>query len=156
MSIVALHEAAHAVTARVLGVQVVHAIAAGDNPHVRTRFRRSRTREETINSLKRLVAVDLAGPVIEEDPNSEAAETDRCHAFARTKKVIALKDGVAVDELDDIQLADASALYQHLAKEAAALVKDSWPLIARLAHRLDELGEMSGAQVDVILLEAQI
>lgn len=150
MSIVALHEAAHSAIARILGVPVVHAIAAGGNPHVRTRSRRGST-----DWLKRLAVIDLAGATVEDDPHCAAAETDRQNAFGRCRRVIALEDGVGVDELDDIQLADASALYQHLAAQAAALVKENFRLIGQVAHRLDDAGELSGAAIDAIILDAR-
>jgi len=60
MSADALHESAHAVVAHRLGVIVVHAIAEGDNPHVRTRspWGSDATKVET---LQRQAIIDLAG-----------------------------------------------------------------------------------------------
>jgi hypothetical protein len=156
MSTVSLHEAAHGLIAALLpDTQVLHAIAAGDYPHVRTRVRMGRTREEKIAGLQRFAIIDLAGVSTEDDPAGAAAETDRKNAYRRCLEVVATEDGVNVEELDEIQLADAAALYQHLAAQAAKLVKENWPMICRVAHRLDDAGELSGAAIDAVLLEAR-
>ncbi len=157
MNLIALHEAAHATVARLLGVRVKHAIAAGDYPHVTTLTpRKDGDPDELANWQRRLAVIDFAGAIVEDDPNGAAAVTDRENAFARSRQAIALEDGVNVEKLDDIQLEDASALYQHLAAEAAALVKANFPLVARVAFRLEDLGELSGSAVDAVLLELQV
>jgi hypothetical protein len=154
MSLIALHEAAHATIAAILpDMTVVRVVAAGTEPHCRTRWLRPRTREQEISVLRRLAMIDLAGAAVEDEPGSPAAATDRENAFHRCRRVIALEDGVEAGQLDEIQLADVSALYNHLTDQAMALVRDYWPVIGRVAHRLADMGELSGAAVDAIILE---
>jgi hypothetical protein len=71
---IALHEAAHSVVARKLGIEVMRASAAAENPGVRTRFRDSQIADDAV--------VALAGLAV--DYSSEAcaggfAERDRKH-----------------------------------------------------------------------------
>ena len=113
MSVVALHEAAHATIAHILGVRVKRAVAIGPDPHVRTLTPRRGDRDELANWKRCLAVIDFAGAAVETEAN-DAVETDRRNAFCRCRQAIALEDGVGVEELDGIQLADASALYQHL------------------------------------------
>jgi hypothetical protein len=139
--------------ARVLGVPVVHVVTAGDDPHVRTRCWIGGPAEENIRWLRKLVLIDLAGAAIED---GTTANTDRANAWRRCREIIAIENGIAItrlDQLDEYQLKDAAALMVRLMLEAAKLLREHYPLIARAAHRLDDLGEMSGAQVDAIMLE---
>jgi hypothetical protein len=48
---------------------------------------------------------------------------------------------------------DATELRRRMVKRAAALVAANWEMIHRLAHRLNEVGELTGEQIDAILLE---
>jgi hypothetical protein len=51
--------------------------------------------------------------------------------------------------------ADAEGLLAQLTRQAARLVRENRPLIARVAFRLAEAGGLSGAAIDAILLDAQ-
>src|SRR4029077_20751062 len=84
---VAKHEAAHAVVARALGIQVVHAIA-GDHPNVRTGYRPSDT--------EKVVAVDLAGLAVDFSTD-DAIEKDMTNARKRAREAVALRHGLAED-----------------------------------------------------------
>lgn len=53
------HEACHAVIARALGIQVLHA-TAGEDAHVRTRYQNC--------DLEKIVQVDLAGLAVDSSP----------------------------------------------------------------------------------------
>jgi hypothetical protein len=52
------HEAAHAVTARLLGTAIVRVCTDPDDPHVRTRHHAGRTAAERIATLVKLATVD--------------------------------------------------------------------------------------------------
>ncbi len=78
MNVVETHEAAHAVAARALGVQVIHATAESDNPHVRTKYKLGRTVQEAIRTIERLAIVDLAG-VERSDCSTIDSVTLLCH-----------------------------------------------------------------------------
>ena len=109
MSADALHESAHAVVAHRLGVIVVHAIAEGDNPHVRTRspWGSDATKVET---LQRQAIIDLAGAAIE-DQGSDAASADIKNAIARCGQIIEL-----------VGRGDAHKLIAGLSERAAKIV----------------------------------
>jgi hypothetical protein len=48
---------------------------------------------------------------------------------------------------------DATELCRRMAKRAAALVAANRLMIGRLAQRLNEVGEMSGEQIEAVLLK---
>jgi hypothetical protein len=48
---------------------------------------------------------------------------------------------------------DATDLCRRMAKRAADLVAANQVIIRRVAHRLDEVGEMTGEQIEATLLE---
>jgi hypothetical protein len=137
----ALHEAAHAVIARHLGVMVLHAIAEGDNPHVRTRSPWGPDDVTKVKTLERQAIIDLADAAVEDDPKSEAASADIANAIKRCEQII-----------DVVGRGDAAKLLSGLAERAAEIVIKHRPEIDRLAERLAEAGEMSGEQIDAILV----
>ena len=49
-------------------------------PHARTRVFVRKTREDRVAGLQFLALIDLAGAAAENDPENEAAETDRANA----------------------------------------------------------------------------
>src|SRR5215475_14128681 len=65
---------------------VAHAIAEGHDPHVRTRFRWSKSAAAKVEALKALAIVDLVGALVEDDPKSPAARTDRQNALDRCRE----------------------------------------------------------------------
>jgi hypothetical protein len=150
MSQTALHEAAHALAARKLKVAVLHVIATGENPHCRVRYRINGPIEEATDALHRQAVIALAGPQVEH-PGSSAAETDRLNALRYCCEAIAAERGNSLEALDANQLLAALNLFDRLATVAADLVKKNLPLIARLAHRLEDAGELSGAAVNMII-----
>jgi hypothetical protein len=91
--------------------------------------------------LKRRAIIDLCDMVIEADLQSLAASADRQNAFDRCREIVDLnEDG------------DAAQLLRRMAQRAAALVASKREMIDRLAHRLDEVGELTGDEVDAVLL----
>jgi hypothetical protein len=79
----ARHEAAHAIAARVLGIEVIGVCLAPDRSYLRTRYRIGVTAAERIDVLKRLAIIDLVGVVIERDPLAVASAADRENARAK-------------------------------------------------------------------------
>ena len=86
----ALHEAAHATVARLLGIPVVEASAVLPSPCVRTRHR--------IAELEKITMVDLAGLCVDTTP--EAIETDLANAKQHAQRLVRMRHGLALDELD--------------------------------------------------------
>jgi hypothetical protein len=125
IEIAALHESAHIVVAGKVGVKVVAVSIAADDAYVRTRHRRARTRAQAIDTLQRLVLVDLAGAVIEPVPG--AASDDLSNAERRIAEIIRLRHG---DEVD------AARLRRSLRARAETLVQDSLPEIMQMAAAL--------------------
>jgi hypothetical protein len=131
----ALHEAAHVVVAHVLGVQVVHAIGVGDDPHVRTRHWIGGPAEENARWPRRLAIIDLAAVTLEENPATTAS--DRANEMRR------------ISELGG----DPDTIAHLLTVTAGRLVRKHHAAIARVAQRLEEAGEagLSGAAIDELL-----
>lgn len=146
MSIVALHEAAHAVVAaRMPGTIVIHATIAADEPHVRTRVFMGRAAEDRIIGLKRLAVIDLAGAAVEDDLRSAAAETDRENAWRRCLEIATIEPSGGPHRLDHEQR--AARLYEYQFNQAGLLVERRWSLIEQVADRLRETGMLSGIEV---------
>jgi hypothetical protein len=77
---------------------------------------------------------------IEDNPKSEASVADRQNALDRCYQIIELRGR-----------GNPAELLGNTAKRAGALVIASRVTIEALAHRLAELGEMNGAEIDAVL-----
>jgi hypothetical protein len=109
---IAKHEAAHAVVARALGIEVVHATAAAKDAHVKTRCRASPA------TLEKLAIVDLAGLAV--DYSRAACEMDLRNATNHAQRVVLMRHGLAEDGLTDELRAEAAELVERLRVSAGA------------------------------------
>ena len=96
VDMVALHEAGHAVVARLVGIQVVRA-AAGDDAGVRTRYKPATTAAEDMSINERLVLIDLAGAAAEWMRLRQVWATDERNAMGRALGIVILRRGLARD-----------------------------------------------------------
>jgi hypothetical protein len=135
IAMTALHEAAHATIAKLVGIEVVSVSIDESNPHVRTRYRPGRTVAERIAALERLAVVDLAGTAIEPPP---ASAGDERNARRRIEQIIMLQYGLNDgDKLNTEQLAKAAELRRQLFAKAEHMVA------ANLRSIMDEAAQLS-------------
>jgi hypothetical protein len=142
------HEAAHAVVARALGVQVVRLVAAGDDPHCRTRWWRPRNDAEEIDAMERQALIVLAGEVkwSKRIRSRRARQTDAtpwriasappCRGWHRGRRRVR-----------------SAVCAGRIRVKAAALVEANMPAIARVTDALAERGRLDQADIKAILLE---
>ena len=154
---VSAHEAAHAVIARVLDLEVVRA-AAGKDAGVLTRSRLSRmaTAAEVMATLERLALVDLSGPVAERrhlgdacsaDELRDAASADEANALSRARGIVLERKVKSVDALR----IEAAELVEKLRARAASLVEENWPAIERVASALSGGEPLTGVAIDALI-----
>jgi hypothetical protein len=153
---VARHEAAHAVIGRAaLGVQVVRVVAAGDNPHCRTRFLFAGDTAEKIDAMERQAIIALAGLAVEKH-SPKARETDWRNALAYCLRIVLLQDGIEGDDVSDEQYVKGEILVEQLRVKAAALVEANMPAIERVADALAERGQLDQADIDALIFSNQL
>ncbi len=142
--VIAIHEAAHATIAQVLGVVVRRVSLAAGDPHVITATRRDVSAAKRMAALEKLILVDLAGPLAERRAVGEAdvgaCATDERNALSRALRFVLgqydLRRDLDLFDVDDAQRAEAVALVDGLRSRAAALVADNWLTINRVAELL--------------------
>jgi hypothetical protein len=138
----ALHEAGHAVVARLLDLEVTR-VSAGTDAGVRTRYRMTEI------NLQKVVLVDLAGQLAELRCLRERWETDERNALSRALRIVLLRRGLRDDQLTDELRAEAAELVERLRAEAETLVGDNWAAIGRVAFALAD-HPLTQAEVDAL------
>jgi hypothetical protein len=139
----ALHEASHAVCARLLGLEVTKA-SAGADAGVRTRW------QMTEGSLQKAILVDLAGQLAELHSLRERWRSDERNALSRALRIVLLRRGLRDEQLTDELHAEAQELVEQLRAEAETLVGDNWAAISRVAGALAD-HPLIQAEVDALL-----
>jgi hypothetical protein len=140
---IALHEAGHAVVARLLDLEVTK-VAAGMDAGVRTRY------QLTEGNLEKAIIVDLAGQLAELHGLQERWQTDERNALSRALRIVLLRRGLRDDQLTDELRADAETLVAQLRAEAETLVGDNWAAIGRVAFALAD-HPLTQREVDALL-----
>jgi hypothetical protein len=140
---IALHEAGHAVVARLLDLEVTR-VAAGTDAGVRTRF------QVTEGNLQKLILVDLAGQLAELHDLRERWQEDERNALSRALRIVLLRRGLRDEELTDELRAEAAAMVAQLRAEAAKMVGDNWAAISRVAFALAD-HPLTQREVDALL-----
>jgi hypothetical protein len=157
---VAIHEAAHAVAGRVQHLGVVRAMAVGDNPGVRTRWRRPATKAAALDAFEALSIVDLAGPAGEahyagNDAGREAAWiADEQNAANRVAAIVRLRHGGLAEDVEQLnaeQRLEVDALLSDLRDRAQVLVEKYGPAIKRVAVALTTGKPLDEAEVDAAM-----
>lgn len=97
--------------------------------------------------------VDLAGAIAERRRLREAWQLDEDNALSRALRIVLLRHGLDDDGLTDDMRAEAAELVEQMRPKAAALVKQNWPAIERVAGALADAGELTGTEIDAILLD---
>jgi hypothetical protein len=135
ISVIELHEAAHVVAARRLGVEVVRIVTDPGDPHVTTKHRRGGSTADQIATLEKLAVIDLAGAAVE--PDASAAISDEQNARDRCERIVRLQHGLAADaQLAVLQRAEAAALWRRLLVRASDLVNANMLAIMQEAAAL--------------------
>ncbi len=133
---IAAHEAGHCIAARMLGIDVVSATAAG-MPLTRTRWRGT--------APLAIALVDLAGPAAEYAYLRRTGRTvwraDLENARGRAQQIAALRH-------DEAELNDELA---RLGAKAVALVERNWKAIERVAAALVTGGTLAQDDVDALI-----
>jgi len=149
--LIALHESGHAVVARLVGVQVVSAVA-GDDPGVRTRYKPATTAAEDVATNEKLALVDLAGAAAEWMRLREGWKTDERSAMGRALGIVILRRGLARDaEVTSEMREEAVELVERLRVQAVEMVEKNLPLIVRVAGALAAGATLSGPEVDALI-----
>jgi hypothetical protein len=143
---IALHEAGHAVVARLLDLEVTR-ISAGVDAGVRTRW------QMTEGSLQKAIVVDLAGQLAELHGLRERWQTDDRNALSRALRVLLLRRGLRDEQLTDELGGEAAELVAQLRAEAETLVGDDWAAIGRVAFALAD-HPLTQREVDALLAAA--
>jgi hypothetical protein len=138
-----VHEACHAVTARLLGLRVARATVDEQDPHVTTLHRNDLT------ALEALAVIDLAGTIMEDRPGPCAI--DEAHAIARCERIVRLRHefGESWDGFRD----EAAALLEDLRGRALRLVADHLAQIGAVATALAREGQLDQAAIDALIAE---
>jgi hypothetical protein len=153
VDMVALHEAGHAVVARLGGIQVVSA-AAGDDAGVRTRYRPATTATEDMSINERLVLIDLAGAAAEWLRLREVWATDEQSALRRSLAIVILRRGLSRDvEVTSEMREEAAELVERLRVQVADLVEKNRPLIVRVYGALAGGRTLTQADIDELMQE---
>jgi hypothetical protein len=134
---IARHEAAHAVVARALGIQVLLA-TAGEDARVRTRYQD--------RDLEKIVTIDLAGLAMDASP--EAASQDLRNATEHAERVVLMRHGT--DRLTPDLRDEVTALVGRLRSTASTMVKENSAAIERVAAALAK-GDLDQAGVDAAM-----
>lgn len=150
-----LHEAGHAIAARVQNLGVVHAVAAENSCEVLTRWRRPTTTAAAIDTLEVLAITDLAGPAAEQfylDEKRRDAEwgADERNASSRARAIVRLRNGMAEDAEPKGTAVDA--VLEDLRARADELVRSSPGAISRVAAAL-AAGPLAQDQIDALIAD---
>jgi hypothetical protein len=110
------HDACHATVARLLNIEVVHATASGDHPHVRTRFQN--------RDLEKIATVDLSG-LATDGSSPETIALDERNAVARCEQSEASKsEQIAARLVEALQ--DAIETLQEISEAKGADDEDDF------------------------------
>jgi hypothetical protein len=139
----ARHEAAHAVIARLVGVEVRVATIGPDGPRISTRYH-----PDEIAIDARSALVDLAGVCMERE--SPPARADIRNASRRCGKIVRARHDADTMTAAALET-EAAILFGRFGIRAAALVDDNRALIDAVAAALIRRGELTGDQVDAII-----
>ena len=162
MEATAIHEAAHAVVAHVLGLRVTRASITADNCAVLTVARKSYTPLAKASTLEKFILVDLAGQAAETqlgdaklsgttDDIATGSRIDEANAEQRALQLILLSHRLPEDtESTDALQTEAKVLVDDLRSWAAALVAQNWPTIERVAAALLEHDYLDEDKLEVI------
>jgi hypothetical protein len=152
VDLTALHEAGHAVAARILGVGVVSAVA-GDDPRVKTRLRPATTASDDMAQNQLLILVDLAGAASEFALRlREVWQADEEHALRRALGVCILRRGLGRDAKVTAEIREEAAeLVEELRAKAQQLVESNQAGILRVAEALGNGATLDGDQVDQLM-----
>jgi hypothetical protein len=134
------HEACHATVARLLNIEVVHATASGDHPHVRTRFQN--------RDLEKIATVDLSG-LATDGSSPETIALDERNAVARCEQSVLMRHGtrtITPDLRDEV-----TALVNRCAQAATKMVREHKPEIERVARALSAGGVLDQAAIDMAI-----
>jgi cell division protease FtsH len=174
--LLAHHEAAHAVVARALGVEVlcitmfdVDGESAADTQTMSASYQaRDRDSDEFIRSLETDAKVSLAGPIANvihaNDPKSKSngTETDWRKAQDAVLSITLLKAGYDrsqlypnFPEIDAATLQQTNALLKQFADETESLVRDLWPTIEWVAQVLIQKEWIDGAELDRLIADSK-
>jgi hypothetical protein len=143
---ISLHEAGHAVVARLVDLEVTKAMA-GKDAGVRTRWRMTEI------DLQKAILVDLAGQLAALHGLRERWQTDERNALSRALRVVLMHHGLRDEQLTDELRGEAAELVEQLRAEATTLVADNWAAIGRVAFALAD-HPLTQAEVDALLLAA--
>ena len=149
MSSIFHHEAGHAAVAYLLGLQVVSAVADGDDASVQTRHPAGAPRAA---SLVNGAITGLAGPAAEREYLAGMAWcSDEERAYAHIRHVIQLRHGLPDDApLTPAMHKEATELLEETEAKAAKLVREHWSAVNRIAEALGR-GEKL-LQADIVRL----
>ncbi len=160
MTAVAIHEAAHATIARVLGLNVKRAAARPGDARVVTKYRVNVPKAQWAQTVSKLLLVDLAGCSAERRatgkfPDGKAWQADRRNAISRALRLVVLDEHqLDDDELNDSHRDEAEAIVAALRPTAAALVEEPWAQIERVAAALADRRILTGSDVDALMAGA--
>jgi ATP-dependent Zn protease len=154
VDLTALHEAGHAVIARLCGLGVVSA-AAGADPGVRTRYRSATTEAEDMEINERLALVDLAGMAAEWMRLRDAWKSDEESARRRCLGIVVLRRGLARNaEVTAEMRKEASALVEELRERVSEMLEQAAPaMIRRVAGALEGGRTLTQADIDELMQE---
>jgi hypothetical protein len=153
VDLICLHEAGHCIAARIVGIEVVSAVA-GDDPGVRTRHRPATTPAEDMSINERLVLIDLAGAAAEWMRLRQVWATDERNAMGRALAIVILRRGLARDvEVTSEMREEAAELVERLRVQAADMVEKNLPLIVRVAGALAGGATLTQADIDDLMQE---
>ena len=145
--VVRIHEAAHAVVARILGAEILRA-AAGKDAVVTTRHRRGSTAAEEAASAAKSALISLAGPAAE---RRWAGAIDARNAADHALRIVQLRRGLdGGAEVTAEVRREVAAVLEKLRRQAESLVSEAGPLIDRVAAAFAD-GPLSQAQIDALL-----
>jgi ATP-dependent Zn protease len=170
--LIAFHEAAHAVIARVLGIPCLGIMmfstgegAAGALTQSAAHSSRNDTIEEQIRGLKNDAKVSLAGPIANVLHSGKATrlydgtQSDFNTARNATLSIAMLVAGLALPEsgatmeveVDGAIIDHAIDLLSKIKAETETLVSDNWRTIHRVAQALMETSLMTEAELDRLI-----
>ena len=156
MNAIAVHEAAHAVIARLCDLDVARASADAADPGVTTVVPADLPpgKRDVVRYACRLL-VDLAGAAAEERAFGEAdlaaCRADLDNARRRAARLLTYGRSLELRELDAKERAVCEKLVAIFRKAAERLVAENWPAIEAVAGALAEGRVLTGDEIEALL-----
>lgn len=158
---ICLHEAAHAVSARMQRLSVKEAIATKADSGVTTRWRWPSTTQGQIDTLECLAITDLAGPAAEKFYLDQAGRDlewrlDEQAASSRAAAIVRLRHGGLAEDtqLTTAQRAEVDVVLCDLRSRAELLVQTSPGPISRVAAALVAGKPLAQNQIDDLIADS--